>query len=113
MSATSRAARLALMIAALAAATPSRAVVTIDLPNACNDRNSLRDIAIDAQLNAVKLYYKGLIQGAGDKNKQACLETHVLLDGEFAVINKTRDLVVSKCLAIDVAARMALQDICP
>ena len=113
MSATLSAAGFAAAIVALAAATPSRAVLMLDLSNTCADKNALQNTALDAQLNAVKLYYKGLAQGAGDKSKQACLETHVLLDGEFAVINRTRDLVVSQCLPIEAAARLALQDICP
>jgi hypothetical protein len=51
---------LRLAIATLiAAATPSRAVVTISPPNACADENASQNIATDAQLNAVKLYYRG------------------------------------------------------
>jgi hypothetical protein len=108
------ASQLILAIAALTmAATPSGAVVTINPPNACADKDALQNIAIDAQMNAIKLYYRGLIQGMGDPRKQVCLQTHVLLDDQFAVINKTRDLVVSQCLPIDVAAEMALKGLCP
>jgi len=104
----------ALVIATLAAAaTPSGAVVTVDLPNPCSDRNTLQAIAPDAQLNAIKLYYKGFIRSSGNADRQACLEAHVLMDDQFAVINTTRDLVVSKCLAIDVAAQMATEGVCP
>ena len=107
------AAPLILAIGALSTATPSPAVVRVPLPNSCADKNALQNIAIDAQLNAVKLYYEGLIQNVGDRNRQACLEAHVLFDDEFAVINKTRDLVVSRCLPINVAAQMAVKDVCP
>jgi hypothetical protein len=101
------------LVLALTTATPSRAVLTIDLPNACADRNALQNTAVDAQLNAVRLYYRGLIQNTGEKNRQACLEARVLFDDKFAVINNTRELVVSKCLPVDVAAQMALKDVCP
>ena len=113
MSATLRAAGLALVIAALAAATPSVAVLTLDLPNTCADKNALQNTAVDAQLNAVKMYYKGLIRGASDRNRQVCLEAHVLLDDKFTVINKTRELIETKCLPIDVAASMATKGLCP
>ena len=112
--AVSRGSRLLFAIAALTvAASPSSAVVTISPPNACADKNALQNIAIDAQLNAVKLYYKGLIQNTADRRKQVCLEAHVLFDDQFTVISKTRDLVVSQCLPIDVAAEMALKGVCP
>ena len=99
-------------LAALAAASPAAAVVSIDQPNTCSDRNALRDIAVDAQLEAVKLYYKGLILNTGDLDRQVCLEAHVLLDDRFAVINQTRDLIMSRCLPVDIAARMATTGLC-
>lgn len=50
---------IATAIAMLAAASPpSLAVVSVDLPNACSDRNALQNIAIDARLNAIKFYYQ-------------------------------------------------------
>jgi hypothetical protein len=105
---------LALAIAMVAAAPPpSGAAVVVSLPNACSDRNALRDIAIDARLTAIQFYYKAFVQSVGDRNKQRCLEAHVLLDDRFVVINKTRALIESKCLPIDVAARMATEGLCP
>jgi len=94
-------------------ANPALAVISVDLPNECNDRNALQSIAYDARLIAIKLYYKGLISGLGDKKKQTCLEAHVLMDDRFAVINKTRQIVEKDCLPIDVAASMATKDVCP
>ena len=35
------------------------------------------------------------------------------MDEEFAVINKTREIIEAKCLPIDVAAGIATQDLCP
>jgi hypothetical protein len=105
---------LALATAILAAAaTPSQAVLSLDLPNTCADRNALQNMALDGRLTAIKLYYKGFIQNIGDRDKQICLEAHVLLDGRFAVISETRDLIETKCLPIDVAARMAMKGLCP
>ncbi len=104
----------ALAIAMLAAASsPSGAVVSVDLPNTCADKNALQNIAFDARLEAIKMYYKGFIQNLGDRTKQVCLEAHVLLDDHFAVINKTRDLIESGCLPIDVAAMRATKGLCP
>jgi hypothetical protein len=59
------------------------------------------------------LYYKGVIHELSDKQKQACLEARVLMDDRFAVINKTREIIETKCLPIDIAASMATQDLCP
>ena len=104
----------ALAIAMLAAASsPSRAVLSVDLPNTCADKNALQNIAFDARLEAIKMYYKGLIQNVGDRTRQVCLEAHVLLDDRFAVINKTRDLIESECLPVDVAAMRATAGLCP
>ena len=104
----------ALAIAMLAAAAaPSGAVVSVDLPNTCADKNALHNIAIDARLEAVKMYYKGFIQNLGDRTKQVCLEAHVLMDDHFAVINKTADLIESECLPVDVAAMRATEGLCP
>ena len=104
----------ALAIAMLtAASSPSGAVVSVDLPNTCADKNALQNIAFDARLEAVKMYYKGYIQNLRDRARQVCLEAHVLLDDHFAVINKTRDLIESECLAIDIAAMRATQGLCP
>ncbi len=109
-----KASAFAFVTATLAAASsPSGAVVVVSLPNACSDRNALRDIAIDARLTAIQFYYKAFVQNVGDRDKRTCLEAHVLLDDRFIVINKTRDLIESKCLPIDVAARMATEGLCP
>ena len=70
-------------------------------------------MAYDARLIAIKLYYKGFIHDLTDKQEQACLEAHVLMDDRFAVINKTRPIIETKCLPIDVAASMATQGLCP
>src|SRR5271166_4571673 len=91
----------------------SVAVISVDLPNECSDRNALQSIAYDARLIAIKSYYKGLIHGLTDKKRQTCLEAHVLLDDRFAVINRTREIVETKCLPIDIAASMATKDLCP
>ena len=105
---------LALAIGILGATPPpSGAVVRVDFPGACSDRNSLRDIAIDARLNAIKFYYKGFIQNVGDHDRQKCLEAHVLQDDRFVVINKTRDLIDGQCLPVEVAAQMATDGLCP
>jgi hypothetical protein len=37
----------------------------------------------------------------------------VLFDDKFAVINRTLEIVETKCLPIDVAASMATKGICP
>jgi hypothetical protein len=94
-------------------ANPALAVISVDLPNECSDRNALQGIAYDARLIAIKLYYKGLISGLADKKTQTCLEARVLLDDRFAVINRTREIVETKCLPIDVAASMATKGLCP
>ncbi len=72
----------------------------------------MQGMAYDARLTAIKLYYRGLINQMDDKTLQACLEAHVLLDDRFLVINRTREIVESKCLPIDVAANMATKDLC-
>ena len=98
---------------ALASSSPAFAVVTISEPGQCNDRNALQSIADDARPIAIKMYYEGFLQNMTDKNRQVCYEAHVLLDESFAVINKTRTLIESNCLPIDVAARLATQGLCP
>ncbi len=106
----------AILLVALIAfwpASPAHAVISVDLPNECSDRNALQSIAYDARLIAIKLYYKGLINKLADKKMQTCLEAHVLLDDRFVVINRTREIVETKCLPIDVAASMATHDLCP
>jgi hypothetical protein len=106
----------AFLLAALIAvwpASPALAVISVDLPNECSDRNALQSIAYDARLIAIKFYYKGLIAGLANKKEQTCLEAHVLLDDRFAVINRTRELVETKCLPIDIAASMATKGLCP
>ena len=35
------------------------------------------------------------------------------MDDRFAVINKTREIVETQCLPIDIAANMATEDLCP
>ncbi len=91
----------------------SVAVISVDLPNECSDRNALQGIAYDARLIAIKLYYKGVIHELADKQKQTCLEARVLMDDRFVVINKTRQIIETKCLPIDIAASMATRDLCP
>ncbi len=103
---------LAILIA-VCSENPALAVISVDLPYECADRNALQGIAYDARLIAIKLYYKGLINKMSDRKKQTCLEAHVLLDDRFVVINKTREIVEAKCLPIDVAASLATQDLCP
>ncbi len=92
---------------------PALAVITVDVPNECSDRNALQGIAYDARLIAIKFYYKGLISTLSDRKRQTCLEAHVLLDDRFGVINKTREMVETKCLPIDIAANLATQNLCP
>ncbi|HZZ61233.1 MAG TPA: hypothetical protein VFE63_08675 [Roseiarcus sp.] len=94
-------------------ANPALAVISVDLPNECSDRNSLQGMAYDARLIAIKLYYKGFIDGLADKKTKTCLEAHVLLDDRFAVVNRTREIIEEKCLPIDVAASMATKGLCP
>ncbi len=92
---------------------PSFAVLSVDLPGQCSDRNALQGIAYDARLTAIKMYYEGVVHALADKQKQTCIEAHVLMDEGFAVINKTREIIEAKCLPIDVAAGIATQDLCP
>jgi hypothetical protein len=103
---------LAVLIA-FCSESPALAVISVDVPNECSDRNALQGIAYDARLIAIKLYYKGVINRLSDRQRQTCLEAHVLLDDRFAVINKTREIVETKCLPIDIAANLATQDLCP
>ena len=91
----------------------SLAVVRVALPNECSDRNALQNIAADARLTAIQFYYKGLIQNLADKNRQICYEAHILMDDSFAVLNKTRTLIETNCLPVDVAARIAVEGLCP
>jgi len=89
------------------------AVVRVPLPNECSDRNALLDVAFDSRLTAIQFYYKGYIQSLTDKDKKTCLEAHVIMDDQFAVINKAYALMAKDCLPIDVAARLAAQGVCP
>ena len=107
-----RAVFLAGVILATASAQ-AYAVVSIGLPNSCSDRNALQGMGYDARLTAIQLYFKGFTEAQTDKSRQACLETRVLMDERFAVINATRALVETDCIPIDVAARTALQGLCP
>lgn len=91
----------------------SLAVVRVGAPNECSDRNALQDIAVDARLTAIQFYYKGLIQNIADKNRQICYEAHVLMDDSFAVLNRTRALIETNCLPVDIAARIAVEGLCP
>jgi hypothetical protein len=90
----------------------AQAVVHIGLPNDCSDRNALQNMAIDARLTAIQLYFKGLVQNVTDRTRRTCLEAHVLMDDRFAVLNKTLALILSDCLSIDVAADIAVKDLC-
>jgi len=81
--------------------------------NECADRNALENIAYDARLTAIQFYYHGLIQNLADKSRRICYEAHVLMDDRFVVLNDTRALVEKNCLPIDVAARIAVQGLCP
>ena len=103
---------LAVLIA-FCTGSPALAVISVDLPDECSDRDALQSIAYDARLIAIKLYYKGLINRLSDKTRQECLEAHVLFDDRFVVINKTREIVETKCLPIDIAANLATKDLCP
>jgi hypothetical protein len=90
----------------------SLAVVRVPLPDECNDRNALQNVAYDARLTAVQFYYKGYIQNLTDKKQRVCYEARVLMDDGFAVINQTRMLVEANWLPIDVAAQVALKGLC-
>ncbi len=103
---------LAVLIA-FCSENPALAVIDVDLPNECSSRNALQGIAYDARLIAIKFYYKGLISSLSDRKRQTCLEARVLLDDRFVVINKTREIVETKCLPIDIAADFATKDLCP
>lgn len=100
------------MIILTGSSASTLAVVRVPLPNECNDRNALQNIAYDARLTAVQFYYEGFIQNLTDKKQRACYEARVLMDDRFVIINKTRMLVETNCLSIDVAARIALQGLC-
>jgi hypothetical protein len=100
-----------IMLAGSASSSP--AVVRVGVPNECSDRNALQNIATDARLTAIQFYYKGLIQNLADKNRQICYEAHILMDDSFAVLNKTRTLIETNCLPVDVAARIAVEGLCP
>lgn len=104
-----------ILAAVFLAASPglSLAVLRVPLPNECSDRNALLDVAFDARLTAIQFYYKGWIQGLTDKEKKVCLEGHVIMDDRFTVINKAYQLMAKDCLPMDVAARMAAQEVCP
>lgn len=105
---------LAVAVVALAAApTPSGAVLSIEQAEPCSDAYALKNIAFDARMTAVFMYYKGFIQNAGDRDRQDCLTTHVLRDGQFSVIDRTMVLVDSECLSIEAAARKATEGLCP
>jgi hypothetical protein len=102
-----------LTMIALVSSSPALAVISVNEPGQCNDRNGLQAITYDARLIAIKMYYEGVLQSMADKSRQTCYEAHVLLDDSFAVINKTRTLIETNCLPIDVAARMATEGLCP
>jgi hypothetical protein len=72
----------------LATTASSQAAVRTPEMNACNDRNALDNVAIDARATVIQYYYRGYVQNLPDKEKQACFEGHVLMDDHFAVINK-------------------------
>ncbi len=91
----------------------TQAVVRAPAPNECADRNALQNIAYDARLTAIQFYYEGFIQNLADKNRRICYEAHVLMDDRFVVLNTTRELIEKNCLPIDVAARIAVQGLCP
>ena len=107
-----RAFAIALIVLA-GSSSSSLAVVRVGVANECSDRNALQDIAVDARLTAIQFYYKGLIQNLTDKNRQICYEAHVLMDESFAVLNRTRALIETNCLSVDVAARIAVEGLCP
>ncbi len=107
-----RAFAIALIVLA-GSCSSSLAVVRVGAANECSDRNALQDIAVDARLTAIQFYYKGLIQNLADKHRQICYEAHVLMDESFAVFNKTRALIETNCLPVDVAARIAVEGLCP
>ncbi len=97
----------------IASSPSSFAVVRLSLPGECADRDALQNMAYDARLEAIQFYYKGFIQNLTDKTRQTCFEAHILKDDSFAIINKTRALIETDCLPIDVAARMAAGAVCP
>ena len=101
------------MVLLAGAPSPSLAVVRVGVANECSDRDALQDIAADARLTAIQFYYKGMIQNLTDKNRQICYEAHVLMDDSFAILNRTRTLIETNCLPVDVAARIAVEGLCP
>jgi hypothetical protein len=101
------------MLVLITTSPSSQAVVRAPAQNECADRNALQNIAYDARLTAIQFYYQGFIQNLGDKSRRICYEAHVLMDDRFIVLNNTRELVEKNCLPIDVAARIAVQGLCP
>ena len=97
----------------LVALPPAHAVVRLDEPNACSDRNELQNVAYDARPTVIQFYFKGFVQAIQDKDKQACLEEKVLADEAFAVINKARLLIEKNCMSVDAAAQTAAKEVCP
>ena len=73
----------------------------------------LKNIAFDARMTAVMMFYKGFIENAGDHGRRECLKARVLDDGRFAVINRTMLLIDTECLPIEAAARKAVEGMCP
>ena len=63
-------------------------------------------------MTAVMMYYKSFVQSVGDRDRQDCLRSHVLQDGQSAVISRTMNLIDSECLPIEAAARKATEGLC-
>lgn len=102
------------MIAAiLIAGFCSAAAIAGELPSQCSDRNALNGISVDARLVAIKYYFAGLVRGSTDRARQACYEAHALGDGAAAILNKTLELIETKCSTMESAARAAIEAACP
>jgi len=94
-------------------AFPARAVLDVEQPwNPCSDAYELRNIAFDARMTAVMMFYKGFIQNLPDGGRRACLRAHVLEPGHSAVIDKTMNLIEGECLPIEAAAARATEGLC-
>ena len=102
------------MIAAIVIAGVCSAGATAgELPSPCSDRNALNNISVDARLAAIKYYFAGLVHGSTDRTRQVCYEAHALSDTGGAILNKTLELIETKCSTMESAARAAIEPVCP
>ena len=73
----------------------------------------LRNIAFNARMTAVMMFYKGFVQNLADRGKQACLRAQVLEPGQSAVIDRTLNLIEGECLPIETPPRGRREGLCP